>query len=76
LTFFVISPAVGILVAYRNWQGRRDAPDPKRYGARCVAFGVIGLSLFALISALLFVIQAAFVRRFARAPGKTAVASE
>jgi cell division protein FtsW (lipid II flippase) len=44
-TLFLIAPTVSLLIAYRTWRARKL--DPKRYAARCVAFAIIGLLLFA-----------------------------
>jgi hypothetical protein len=46
LTFFVIAPALGIVIAYRAWRGREHNLNTKRDGMRCVAFGVAALLLF------------------------------
>jgi hypothetical protein len=46
LTFFVIAPALGIIIAYRAWREREHRLNPKRDGMRCVAFGGTALLLF------------------------------
>ena len=47
LTFTFIAPVLAIVIAYRTWREKERKPDPKRYAARCAAFAVAGLSLFA-----------------------------
>jgi hypothetical protein len=46
LTFFVLGPAVAIVIAYAAW--RRELPDviADRYGLLCVASGVTAVLLF------------------------------
>lgn len=46
LTFFVIQPALTIVIAYRAWREKEHEPNPKRYGMWCVASGGAGLLLF------------------------------
>lgn len=48
LTFFVIQPALAIVIAYRVWREKENEPNPKRYGMWCVASGGAGLLLLGL----------------------------
>jgi hypothetical protein len=50
LTFFVVAPALAIVVAYRAWRATATdhTPNPKRYGTQCVVSGGAALLLFAL----------------------------
>jgi hypothetical protein len=48
LTFFLIVPAVAIVIAYRAWRERENASNPRRHGMRCVVSGRSALLLFAL----------------------------
>ena len=45
LTFSVIGPALGIVIAYRAWR-RRENINRKHYGKRCIASGGTALLLF------------------------------
>ncbi|MGA2752166.1 MAG: hypothetical protein ABSE53_00255 [Terracidiphilus sp.] len=47
LTFFVIAPALGIVVAYKVWREREHHLNAKKCALRCVAFGGTALLLFA-----------------------------
>jgi peptidoglycan/LPS O-acetylase OafA/YrhL len=42
LSFFLFSPALAIVVAYKGW---RERANPKRYGMRCVASGGAAVAL-------------------------------
>jgi hypothetical protein len=46
LTFFVIAPALSIVVAYRAWREKEHNLDPERYVMRCVVSGGAALLLF------------------------------
>jgi hypothetical protein len=48
LAFFVIAPALGIVIAERAWRERARSLNPKRDGMRCVASSGAALSLFGL----------------------------
>jgi hypothetical protein len=45
LTFFVIGPALGLVIAYKAWRHREDI-SPKQSGIRCIASGGTALLLF------------------------------
>ena len=47
-TFFVVGPAVGIVVAYRIWRERKQTRSLKQYRKRFVAFAASGILLFSL----------------------------
>jgi hypothetical protein len=48
LTFFVLGPALGLLIAYKVWREKKRPANPKRYGMWCIVSGVAALILFAL----------------------------
>jgi hypothetical protein len=48
LTFYVLGPALAIVIVYRSWREPEHAPTPKRHGIRCVAFTMAFLLLLAL----------------------------
>jgi hypothetical protein len=43
ISFFLVAPALTIVVAYKGW---RERANPKRNGMRCVASGGIAVVLF------------------------------
>jgi len=45
ITFFFITPALAIVIAYKTW---RDRANRKQYGMRCVACGASSLVLFGI----------------------------
>ncbi len=45
LTFFVIGPALGIVVAYAAWRGKPRSFNRETYGVLCIGSGVACLLL-------------------------------
>jgi ABC-type polysaccharide/polyol phosphate export permease len=45
LTFFVISPALSIVVAYRAWRENKSDLNPKRSATQCLSYGAPALLL-------------------------------
>lgn len=43
LSFFLFSPVLAIVVAYKGW---RERADPKRHGMRCAATAAAAIALF------------------------------
>jgi uncharacterized membrane protein len=48
LTFFVIGPAIAIVIAYWGWRGKRQTLSAKRHGIVCAACGGTGSVLLML----------------------------
>lgn len=46
LAFFVLMPAIAIVIAYAAWHGKPQNVSPKLYGTVCVASGVTASPLF------------------------------
>lgn len=48
LTFFVISPALTIVVAYRAWRDKNDSLNPRHASVRCLVYCGTALLLLGL----------------------------
>jgi len=48
LTFFVIGPAIAVVIVYRAWRQKLQTINPKRYGIVCLASSVIASLLLIL----------------------------